>query len=55
MADPFPASELQKGAALEPALRAEVHVLHTRGVPKAGELEEPRQAAIVARPLLALQ
>ena len=36
-------------------LRTEVHVLHTRRVSKAGELEKPDQAPFLARALLAFE
>jgi len=53
--DPLATGELQKRGALQPALRAEVHVFDTRRVSKAGELQEPREPPIVSCALLAFQ
>ena len=53
--DPLAAGELQKRAALEPALRAEVHVVDTRRMAKARELQESRELPVVSGALLALE
>jgi hypothetical protein len=40
LAYPFAARELEHATAFEAALRAEVHVLDTRGISESRELEE---------------
>jgi hypothetical protein len=55
LSDPLAARELQKRAALEAPLRAEVHVFDTRRMAKAGELQESRELPVVPGPLFALE
>jgi hypothetical protein len=53
--DPLAAGQPEELAFVEAALDAEVDVLEDGGVPEAGEVEQPRQAAVLAADLLALQ
>lgn len=53
--DPVAAGEPEEERAIQPAFDTEVHILDTGRVPKARELQQSRQAPIVARELLAFQ
>jgi len=55
LSDPVARSEAQHERPVEPSLRAEVHVLDARGEAEAGDLQEPRAAAVLARAALAFE
>lgn len=55
VAEPVPSGEAEDDAPIETTLGAEVDILHARRDPEARDLEQPRQAAVVAREPLALE
>jgi hypothetical protein len=55
LSDPVAGGEAEDDAPIEPTLRAEVDVLDAGSFAEAGDLEEPREAAVTAREAFALQ
>ena len=53
--DPVARGEPDEDTAVEPAFDAEVHVLQTRRLAEAGELQQARKPAIVAQQVLPLE
>ena len=53
--DPVAGREPEQQRFVEATLHAEVHILDRRRVPEPRELQEPRQAAMLPREMLALQ
>jgi hypothetical protein len=55
LTDPITAGQADEERAVEAALHAEVDIFDTRGVTKAGDLEQSREPPILAGQLLALE